>query len=165
MPSRLPTRENEITAGLAEKFAYIFDDSISVLPGTYKPEGALFPLEPGIEVRIGALDVVPLAVPHGRMRVFGYRIGNLGYVTDAKDIPEDALSLLRGVRVLVLNALFHDPHPTHLSFDEAIAVAHRLGAERTFLTHLTHHDSHAALEAELPAGISPAFDGLQVILD
>jgi phosphoribosyl 1,2-cyclic phosphate phosphodiesterase len=69
------------------------------------------------------------------------------------------------VKVLVLNALFRNPHPTHLSFGEAIDVARRLGAERTFLTHLTHHDSHAALEAELPAGISPAFDGLQVTLD
>lgn len=155
----------ETLDSLATKFAYIFDDSIRVLPGTFKPQGAQFPLEPGVAVRIGGADVVPLAVPHGQMRVFGYRIGNLGYVTDAKAIPDDALALLNGVRVLVLNALFRNPHPTHLSFAEAIDVAHRLGAERTFLTHLTHHDSHAELEAELPAGISPAFDGLQVTLD
>ena len=155
----------EALTSLSRKFAYVFDDSISVLPGTYKPQGEPFVLEPGIEVRVGDVDVMPLAVPHGQMRVFGYRIGSLGYVTDAKDIPEDALSLLSGVRVLVLNALFHQPHPTHLSFSEAIGVARRLGAERTFLTHLTHHDAHAALEAELPAGISPAFDGLQVTLD
>lgn len=155
----------ETMESLAKKFAYIFDDAIRVLPGTFKPQGTPVVLEPGVEVRIGGVDVVPLAVPHGRMRVFGYRIGDLGYVTDAKAVPDDALALLQGVRVLVLNALFRNPHPTHLSFSEAIAVAHRLGAERTFLTHLTHHDSHAALEAELPAGISPAFDGLQVTLD
>jgi phosphoribosyl 1,2-cyclic phosphate phosphodiesterase len=155
----------EALESLANKFAYIFDDSIRVLPGTFKPQGVLVPLEPGVAVRIGGTEVVPLAVPHGGMRVFGYRIGNLGYVTDAKSIPGDALELLEGVRVLVLNALFRIPHPTHLSFAEAIALARRIGAERTFLTHLTHHDSHAGLEAELPAGISPAFDGLQVTLD
>jgi phosphoribosyl 1,2-cyclic phosphate phosphodiesterase len=155
----------ETLESLASKFAYIFDDSIRVLPGTFKPEGAPVALEPGVAVRIGGADVLPLAVPHGNMRVFGYRIGNLGYVTDAKSVPDEALALLAGVRVLVLNALFWTPHPTHLSFSEAIAVARRLGAERTFLTHLTHHDSHAALEAELPDGISPAFDGLQVTLD
>lgn len=155
----------ETLESLASKFAYIFDDSIRVLPGTFKPEGAPVALEPGVAVRIGGADVLPLAVPHGNMRVFGYRIGNLGYVTDAKSVPDEALALLQGVRVLVLNALFWNPHPTHLSFSEAIAVARRIGAERTFLTHLTHHDSHAALEAELPDGISPAFDGLQVTLD
>jgi len=70
--------------------------------------------------------------------------------------------LLAGVRVLVLNALFRVPHPTHLSFDEAIAVARRIGAEHTYLTHLTHDNSHADLEAELPDGVHPAFDGLQI---
>jgi phosphoribosyl 1,2-cyclic phosphate phosphodiesterase len=86
-------------------------------------------------------------------------------VTDAKTIPDEACALLAGVKVLVLNALFHQPHPTHLSFDEAVATARRIGADRTFLTHLTHHDAHADLEADLPAGVYPAFDGLQVLID
>ena len=65
----------------------------------------------------------------------------------------------------MLNALFHQPHPTHLSFDEAVATSRRIGADRTYLTHLTHHDAHADLEADLPAGVYPAFDGLQVLID
>jgi phosphoribosyl 1,2-cyclic phosphate phosphodiesterase len=155
----------ETLASLRQKFPYVFDESIKPLPGTSKPEGSAHVLEPGVAERIGTLDVMPLAVPHGVARVFGYRIGPVGYVTDAKAIPDEARALLAGVKVLVLNALFHQPHPTHLSFDEAIATARSIGAGRTFLTHITHHDAHADLEADLPAGIYPAFDGLQVSVD
>ena len=62
----------------------------------------------------------------------------------------------------MINALFRTEHPTHLSVQEAIRAAQQLGAERTYLTHLTHDNYHADLEAELPRGISPAFDGLTV---
>jgi phosphoribosyl 1,2-cyclic phosphate phosphodiesterase len=155
----------ETIASLREKFPYVFDNSIRAQPGTIKPEGSAHALEAGVSMRIGALDVMPLAVPHGAMRVFGYRIGPVGYVTDAKMIPDDAVALLAGIKVLVLNALFHQSHPTHLSFDEAVAVSRRIGAEQTFLTHITHNDAHADLEANLPAGVYPAFDGLQVTVD
>jgi phosphoribosyl 1,2-cyclic phosphate phosphodiesterase len=83
-------------------------------------------------------------------------------VTDAKTIPDRAFEALRGVEVLVINALFRTPHPTHLSLPEALAAAQRIGADRTYLTHLTHDNFHSELEAELPAGISPAYDGLVV---
>jgi phosphoribosyl 1,2-cyclic phosphate phosphodiesterase len=150
---------------LAARFPYIFDPSMRPLPGTAKPEGTARAVEPGVAVRIADADVLPFAVPHGHVACFGYRIGPLGYVTDAKALPDDALEALRGVRVLVLNALFRTEHPTHFSIPEAIRVAEQVGAERTYLTHLTHEVSHADLEAELPRGISPAFDGLVVRLD
>ncbi len=155
----------EALRSLSQKFPYIFDETILPLPGTAKPEGTAHVLEPGKPVRIGNVDVVAVEVPHGNMRVFGYRIGPLGYVTDAKAIPEVACAQLEGIRVLVLNALFRTEHPTHLSFAEAIATARKIGAERTFLTHLTHGDAHADLDAELPEGVFAAFDGLQVEVD
>lgn len=93
-----------------------------------------------------------------------YRVGDIAYVTDAKTLPPDALEALKGVRVLILNALLRTSHPSHLSVGEAIATAQRVGAERTYFTHLTHDNSHAALAAELPAGIAPAYDGLVVEL-
>ena len=96
------------------------------------------------------------------MRVLAFRVGPLGFVTDAKTVPPEAIARLRGVRVLVLNALFRREHPTHLSIGEAVAVAAEIGAERTYLIHLTHETSHAELEAELPAGVQPAYDGLVV---
>ena len=150
---------------LATRFAYIFDDSIKPLPGTSKPEAHANPVRAGESFRVGDLDVLPVAVPHGPISVYGYRIGNLGYITDAKDLPEEALRAFRGVSVLVLNALFRTPHPTHLSISEAVAVAQKVGARQTWLTHLTHRTGHAELEAELPRGIAPAFDGLTVQID
>ena len=150
---------------LANRFPYIFDDSIRPLPGTSKPEGHAHPLEPGVAATIGDVEVTPVVVPHGAVQVFAYRIGSLAYVTDAKGIPPNARELFRGAKVLVINALFRTQHPTHLSLPEAISVAAEIGAERTYLTHLTHDNFHADLEAELPRGVSPAFDGLTVRID
>lgn len=106
-----------------------------------------------------------MALPHGRVTVFAYRIGPLAYVTDAKTVPDEAIDAMQGARVLVINALFRTEHPTHLSIPEALDVARRVGAERTYLTHLTHENFHADLEAELPRGVFPAFDGLVVKID
>ena len=149
-------------ARLVNRFAYIFDDSIRPLPGTSKPEGRAHPIPAGKTFRIGDVEVTPISVPHGPAAVYAYRIGNLGYITDAKELPEDAVRAFRGVDVLVLNALFRTPHPTHLSVSEAVSAAQRIGARQTWLTHLTHRTGHAELEAELPTGIAPAFDGLTV---
>lgn len=155
----------EAIESVTRKFAYVFDAAQKPVPGTSKPEGASHALEAGIEVTVAGQLVTPVEVPHGNMRVFGYRVGHVGYVTDAKELPPAAESVLKGVRVLVLNALFRRSHPTHLSIGEAVETARRVGAERTFLTHLTHRISHAELEAELPDGIRPAFDGLQVTVE
>jgi phosphoribosyl 1,2-cyclic phosphate phosphodiesterase len=88
-------------------------------------------------------------------------VGALGYVTDAKALPPDVLEALRGVEVLVINALWYgDPHPTHFNVEEALQAAAAVGAGRTFLTHLTHRVGHADLLARLPAGVAPAYDGL-----
>ena len=149
-------------AELARKFAYIFDDEIRPLPGTTKPQGRAIVIGAGESVRIADVDVTAVAVPHGPVTVFAYRIGPLAYVTDAKSLPDDAVAQLRGARVLVLNALFRRPHPSHLSLPEALGAAAAVGAERTYLTHLTHDNFHADLEAELPPGVTPAYDGLTI---
>jgi phosphoribosyl 1,2-cyclic phosphate phosphodiesterase len=147
---------------LEQRFAYIFDERMRPLPGTTKPEGDLTTLVAGVPTEIAGVQVLPIAVPHGHTIVFGYRIGALGYVTDAKRLPPDALEALRGVKVLVLNALFWREHPTHLSVPEAIETARAVGAERTYLTHLTHDNFHAKLEDALPPGLLPAYDNLSV---
>ena len=155
----------ETLAALTRKFDYIFDSSVKARPGSSKPEGEARPVTPGKRFRIGDVDVLPIALPHGPTAVLGYRIGPLGYVTDAKLLPSEAVEQLRGVSVLVLNALFRTEHPSHLSIPEAVEVARTIGAERTFLTHLTHRTAHADLEAELPRGVAPAFDGLTLRID
>lgn len=150
---------------LAKRFPYIFDENIRPAAGTSKPEGHARPLAGNETVTIGDVDVTAVPVPHGKMTVYAYRIGPLAYVTDAKTIPPDALEKLRGAQVLVINALFRTEHPTHLSIPEAVRVARELGADRTYLTHLTHDNFHADLEAELPRGVAPAFDGLTIRID
>jgi len=145
---------------LGEHFPYIFDESVPRDPATPRPSLARTPLEAGREVTVAGIPVLPLALDHGGVQVYGYRIGGLGYLTDVKSVPAALVECLRGVRLLVLNALFDHPHPSHLSIPEAVDVARAVGAPRTLLTHLTHRFSHAELTARLPAGIEPACDGL-----
>ena len=155
----------ETMAELADKFPYIFNRN------TPAPEGVLLPellpqvLEPGREIRIAGLPVLPIALPHGGTTVFGYRVGRIAYLTDAKDVPAAVRGALTGLDVLVLNALLPRPHPLHLSIPEAVAVAQQIGARRTFFTHLTHDLPHAELAAQLPPSIVPAYDGLGVEVD
>ncbi|HKO15361.1 MAG TPA: MBL fold metallo-hydrolase [Gemmatimonadaceae bacterium] len=155
----------ETLESLARKFSYIFDDRMRPLPGTSKPEGRAHVVDPEASFLVGDVEVTAVPVPHGAVTVFAYRIGPLAYVTDAKAIPAAAIARLRGARILVLNALFRTEHPTHLSIPEALRTAEAIGAERTYLTHLTHDNFHADLEAELPPGVIPAFDGLTVRME
>jgi phosphoribosyl 1,2-cyclic phosphate phosphodiesterase len=155
----------EALASLGRRFPYIFDQTLRPLPGTSKPDGRAQSMEPGEKVIIGDATVEAVEVPHGPLRVFGYRIGPIGYITDAKTVPPEGVAALRGVTILVINALRRKTHPTHLSIGEAVAVAREIGARRTYLTHLTHDISHAMLASELPDGVEPAFDGLIVNTD
>jgi phosphoribosyl 1,2-cyclic phosphate phosphodiesterase len=154
---------SETLAQLTSRFPYIFDDRIQPPPGSCKPRLRPTPLTSFEPVDVAGMRVVPLPVPHGDVTVFGYRVGDVGYVTDAKAVPPEVVGSLRGVRVLVLNALFDQPHPTHLSIPEAVAVAEAVGAEQTYLTHLTHRHGYAALAHRLPAGVAPAHDGLTFV--
>jgi len=148
---------------LRTKFDYIFDAHYLPLPGTSKPEVELETLHNGCPLEIAGFQITPLAVPHGNVEVYGFRVGELGYITDAAQIPDEVTDELRGVRVLVLNALWRGrPHPTHLTVEEAVDAARLIGAERTYLTHLSHRVRHAELLDSLPPGIEPAYDGLTI---
>lgn len=148
---------------LESHFRYIFDDSIQPPPGSSKPRLRLLPIEMGKKIDIVGESFEPIRVPHGDARVYGFRVGRLGYIVDAKLLPDDAIAALKGVDVLVLNALwFGKPHASHLNIEEAIEASRAVGAERTYLTHLTHRVTHRELEERLPSGVYPAYDGLVV---
>lgn len=149
-------------AELTRRFNYIFDDAVRPPAGTSKPQLAAFPLAAGAPASVAGVAVLPLALPHGDLVVYGYRIGPIAYLTDVKSVPDAVRAQLVGLEVLVLNALLPNPHPLHLSIPEAVAAAQAIGARRTLLTHLTHAHRHADLAASLPAGIEPAYDGLVV---
>jgi len=145
---------------LRQGFQYIFDDGIQPYAGTSKPLLHPEPIEAGTEITVAGVPVLPLEFDHGHSRVFGYRFGRMAYITDVKSVPPEARSALQGLDVLILNALWWRPHPTHLSIGEAVETAQAIGARETYLTHLTHETAHEDLARELPDGIQPGYDGL-----
>ncbi len=104
--------------------------------------------------------VHPLAIEHGNMTIYGYRIGDFAYITDASAIPEDTFGLLHGLDVLVINGLRRTAHPRHFTIAEAVTAAERIGARQTFLSHMTHSVLHREEEKRVPAGILLGYDGL-----
>lgn len=141
-------------------FAYAFEQTQE---GGGKPQLELLPVQ-GPFTLLGR-TVVPVPVRHGEMEVFGYRIGSLAYVTDCNGIPAASWELLRGVEVLILGALRYRPHPTHFTIQEAVEVARRIGARKTYLTHLAHEVDHAAPRFPLPEEVELGYDGLVLELD
>lgn len=116
---------------------------------------------------LGETELTPLPVPHGRTTVFGYLFTRRGeklaaYLSDCKAVPEPVVEQIRGVRHLIVDALRRKPHPTHMSIDEALAVAAQVQAGQTWFTHLCHEVKHADLEPALPPGVRIAFDGLRL---
>jgi phosphoribosyl 1,2-cyclic phosphate phosphodiesterase len=108
--------------------------------------------------------ITALRLLHGRFQVLGFRVGKVAYCTDTNAIPPESWPLLTGLDLLVLDALRPEPHATHFSLDEAVAVAQRLAPKQTLLTHLSHELEHEATAAGLPPGIALAYDGLRVPL-
>jgi phosphoribosyl 1,2-cyclic phosphate phosphodiesterase len=103
-----------------------------------------------------------IPVLHGRQQITGYRFGSAAYLTDMSDIPEESLSLLQDLDVLILDALRRDPHPSHSHLDKSVAFVEQLKPRRAFFTHMSHELDHAATEATLPPHIRLAYDGLQI---
>lgn len=120
---------------------------------------------PSEGVTVGSLHFIPIPLIHGCREVYGYRVGRFAYLTDCKTIPAASLAQLQGVEIVVLDALRHETHPTHMNVQEAIATARSIGAKMTYFTHMTHRISHAALLASLPDGFEPAYDGLRFTLE
>lgn len=146
-------------AALRRRFEYIFHRTQE---GGGKPRLALHPVSGPF--RVGRLLVVPVPLWHGRVRVFGYRVNGFAYLTDVSAIPEASHALLHGLALLVLDALRPEPHATHFHLERAVAEARRIGARRTYFTHLCHLLGHRRTERNLPPGIRLAYDGLRLSL-
>lgn len=134
-----------------------------LLRHTYRgiPQLTLTRVAPHERFRVGSLDVKALRVLHGRLPILGYRIGDVGYITDCTELPAEEDEYLRGIRLLVVNALRQKPHPTHQTIAQAIQLAQRLGSPETYLVHMSHDAGlHAMTDATLPPHVHLAYDGL-----
>lgn len=107
--------------------------------------------------------VIPLPVMHAHLHIVGYRIGDFAYITDCKTISDSTIALIRGVDTLVINALRHEEHMSHLNLQQALGVIKAIGPRATYLTHLAHQmGPQAEVEPTLPPGVHIAFDGLTI---
>jgi phosphoribosyl 1,2-cyclic phosphate phosphodiesterase len=114
----------------------------------------------GIELFGSCFQRIP--VTHGRQEITGYRFGSAAYLTDMSDIPEVSLPLLQNLDVLIVDALRHDPHPSHSHLEKSVAIVEQLKPQRAFFTHMSHDLDHNATNAKLPPYIRLAYDGQQI---
>ena len=145
---------------LLSRYSYIFKETQE---GGGKPKLLLEGIEHGNVFSIKGIRIESLKVRHGGLEITGFLINNkFAYITDCSFMPDETFAAIKGVKVLVLNALRHKPHPTHFNLDEAIAAAKRSGAITSYFTHIAHALEHNTTEKELPLGIKMAYDGLEI---
>jgi len=157
--SAIPAYGDERTlADIRQSFVYMFN-------GAPPPGGGI----PKVDLTtvmgpfsLGGVEILPVPVLHGRRPILGFRMGSFAYLTDCSAIPDPSWPLLEGVRTLVLDALRYKPHPTHFSVDEAIEAAARIGADRTYFTHICHDLPHETTNASLPGNVQLCYDGMKL---
>ena len=150
-----------VLASLRKRFDYIFatEDKYPGAPSVREVE---------IEnkaFKVDDITVLPINVMHNRVQVFGYRIGNFAYITDAKTIAEEEMKKLKGLDVLVINALREEPHHSHFSLQDALDFIGEVKPKRAYLTHISHHMGfHEQVQASLPENVFLAYDNLKITL-
>jgi phosphoribosyl 1,2-cyclic phosphate phosphodiesterase len=108
------------------------------------------------------VEVTPIPVIHGKMLIHGYRIGNMAYLTDVSEIPESSFALLQDLDLLLIDCLRHEPHPTHVSVEQSLALVERIGAAQSVLIHMTHELEYRTLSLSLPKNVMVGYDGLKL---
>jgi phosphoribosyl 1,2-cyclic phosphate phosphodiesterase len=154
----IPVYGNEPTINeLRDVFSYVFRKTQE---GGGKPQVETIVAEEPFWVQ--GLLVQPVPVFHGVLPIFGYRIGKLAYITDCSYVPSSSIDLLQDLEVLILGVIRYEPHPTHMNVEQALDLARRLKAKRTYFTHISHLLEHEAVSKALPEGVFLAYDGLTV---
>lgn len=149
---------SEVEVALRRDFHYIFDEF--KYPGA--PDIVLHSID-NQPFEFKGVRIIPILVQHYKMPVFGFRINDFTYITDANAIGKSEIDKIRGTKFLVLNALRKEKHISHFNLEEAIALSKEIGAEQTYFTHISHQlGLHNNVNSELPRGIQIAFDGLKI---
>jgi len=153
--SSIPCYGSPETLGrLRDIFGYIFKD-----PGKPGWQPNLTTQDVDGPFELCGLTVTPVEVMHGDLPIYGYRFGDFAYLTDFIEIPEESEELLKGLKLLVVEALRYEPHPTHVSLSQAIEVVERLKPGRAVFTHMAHAFDYDKVMNELPDGVELGYDG------
>ncbi|AWI26383.1 MBL fold metallo-hydrolase [Flavobacterium pallidum] len=150
---------SRVIKNLEQRYDYIFETE-NKYPGAPSVEVHEVRNEPFI---FAGKEIIPINAFHGTLQVFGYRIDDFAYLTDVKTIAVDEIEKLKGVKVLVINALRIEPHDTHFNLQEALDFAALIHPERTYLTHISHmFGFHEAVQETLPDDVFLAYDNLEI---
>ena len=155
--------DDTVTAALPHTIPYCFPENPKELyPGA--PRLNLHTICPHQHYRVGDMEILPVRVMHDKMPILGYRFGKFAYITDMKSMEDGEYSYLEGVEVLVVNALrFDKPHHSHQLVADAIEVSRRIGAKKTYFTHMTHQIGfHEEANQRLPEGFEFGYDGMEL---
>ena len=149
-----------VVASLEKRFDYIFKKE-NRYPGA--PAIQINLVDKSASFQLGGLEIIPIEVLHRKLPILGYRIADFVYLTDVKSVPETEFKKLKNCKVLVVNALRIEAHGSHFNLEEALEFAKRVGAERTYLTHISHLlGFHDEVEKKLPDSIHLAYDNLKI---
>jgi phosphoribosyl 1,2-cyclic phosphate phosphodiesterase len=155
--------EPHVERRIRHSFDYAFSDAPETHSGS-RPKLVFESIGDQPFLVLGA-EVTPIPMRHGpRCSVLGFRIGDIAYCTDTDDIPPESLAKLQGLDTLIIDALRYTEHATHFSIDQAVAISRQLKPRRTLLTHMAHDIDYQTALRELPPGIEPGYDGLQLEL-
>jgi len=144
---------------LCREFHYVFDPKF-LYPGIPKITPNIIT---SLKFNIKGVEVIPIEVYHYKMPVFGYRIGNLTYITDANKIDSQELEKIKGSEIVILNALRKEAHISHFTLSEALDVIKEINPKKAYLTHISHLlGKHEEVSLELPENVEIAYDGLQI---
>lgn len=154
--------QQRVLTNLAKRFDYIFIDE-NKYPGAPSVQQNVVKNVPFL---LGNLEVIPVEVNHGKLKIFGYRFKNIAYLTDVKTIDASEKEKLKNLDVLIINAIRHKPHHSHLNIDEALELIKELKPKKTYFTHISHHlGFHAEVEKTLPKNVFIAYDELVLDVD
>ena len=161
----LPLYADNKTADVLERvFEYTFR-KVDRYPTSARVTLHRIPDAPGASVDLFGACFQRIPVTHGRDTITGYRFGSAAYLTDMNQIPPESLPLLRGLDILILDALRREPHPSHSHLAHSIELVRQLQPKRAFFTHISHDLDHTAINASLPSPIQLAQDGLQLTFE
>lgn len=116
-------------------------------------------------IQINDLSILPIRAYHYKLPVYGFRINEFAYLTDLKTLPDESMKKLKGVKYLIIEALMHKPHISHLNVEEALAIINEIKPEKAWFTHINHNlGLHQELVETLPGNVEPAYDGMKIVV-